>query len=89
MNIYFIYQFIILIFDTRVKFDNDNDNAGDDGATVPANIIKAVNEDRGKRLWIQPFEQLEGKQLEEKQKCFMRQLVSSLFDFLTNLSCKI
>ena len=63
MNIYFIYQFIILIFDTRVKFDNDNDNAGDDGATVPANIIKAVNEDRGKWLWIQSFEQLGGKQL--------------------------
>ena len=63
MNIYFIYQFIILIFDTRVRFDNDNDNAGDDGATVPANIIKAVNEDRGKWLWIQSFEQLGGKQL--------------------------
>ena len=38
-------------------------NAGDDGAPVPANIIKAVNEDRGKWLWIQSFEQLGGKQL--------------------------
>ena len=46
MNIYFIHQFIILIFDTIGTFDNDNDNAGDDGAAVPANIIKAVNEHR-------------------------------------------